>query len=75
MSILVDRRTRILVQGFTGLGGRLHTTRCRAYGQGRKAYVAGVVPGKGGQVVDGMPVFDTVREAREATGATVSLIL
>ena len=74
MSILVDRHTRVLVQGLTGLGGRLHTSRCRAYAHGRRAFVAGVTPGKGGQAVDGLPVFDNVREARDATGATVSVI-
>ena len=74
MSILIDRHTRVIVQGLTGLGGRLHTARCRAYAHGRRAFVAGVTPGKGGQVVDGLPVYDNVREARDATGATASVI-
>jgi len=74
MSILINRRTRVITQGMTGLGGRLHTARCRAYAYGRKCFVAGVTPGKGGQVMDGVPVFDTVRAARAATGADVSVI-
>jgi succinyl-CoA synthetase alpha subunit len=74
MSILVNRRTRIITQGITGRGGRLHTASGRAYANGRKCFVAGVTPGKGGQSVDGVPVFDTVREAREATVATVSIV-
>jgi len=74
MSILINRRTRVITQGMTGLGGRLHTARCRAYGNGRKCFVAGVRPGKGGQVMDGVPVFDTVRAAKAATGAEVSVI-
>jgi succinyl-CoA synthetase alpha subunit len=74
MSILIDRHTRVITQGMTGLGGRLHTARCRAYAHGRKAFVAGVTPGKGGQSMDGVPVFDTVRAAKAATGADVSVI-
>jgi succinyl-CoA synthetase alpha subunit len=74
MSILINRRSRVVTQGMTGLGGRLHTARCRAYAQGRKCFVAGVTPGKGGQVMDGVPVFDTVRKAVATTGANVSVI-
>ena len=74
MSILIHHRTRVITQGMTGLGGRLHTARCRAYANGRKCFVAGVTPGKGGQVMDGVPVFDTVRAAKAATGAEVSVI-
>jgi succinyl-CoA synthetase alpha subunit len=74
MSILINRRTRVITQGMTGLGGRLHTARCRAYANGRKGFVAGVTPGKGGQSVDGVPVYDTVRAAKSATGANVSVV-
>ncbi len=71
MSIWVDESTRIVVQGLTGREGRFHAGQCRAYGA---RIVAGVTPGKGGQEVDGVPVFDTVAEAVDATGANASLI-
>ena len=71
MSIFVDRQTRVLVQGMTGREGRFHTRRCLEYGT---RIVAGVTPGKGGQTVEGVPVFDTVAEARAATEADASLI-
>lgn len=71
MAILIDRNTRILVQGLTGGSGRRHGLLCREYGS---QVVAGVTPGKGGTQVDGIPVFDTVAEAVEVSGADVSLI-
>lgn len=72
MSILVDKDTRLLVQGITGREGAFHTEQMIAYGTN---VVAGVTPGKGGAwAVGGVPVFDTVREAVEATGANVSII-
>ncbi len=71
MSILVDGNTRLVVQGVTGREGQFHTLRNRAYGT---AVVAGVTPGKAGQDVDGIPVFNTVRDAVEATGANTSMI-
>jgi len=71
MSILVDRNTRLLVQGITGREGRFHTRRMLEYGT---KVVAGVTPGKGGDWVDGVPVFDTVKEAVEATGANTSIV-
>lgn len=73
MSILVDKNTRLLVQGITGNEGTFHTRQMLAYGTN---VVAGVTPGKGGQkaVDDKVPVFNTVREAVEATGANVSWI-
>lgn len=71
MSILVDRRTRLLVQGITGKEGSFHARACREYGT---AVVAGVTPGKGGTRQDGVPVFHTVAEAVAATGANCSLI-
>ncbi|MBW1646075.1 MAG: succinate--CoA ligase subunit alpha [Deltaproteobacteria bacterium] len=71
MSILVNKDSRILVQGITGQEGMFHTRQCVAYGT---RVVAGVTPGKGGQEMDGIPVFNTVEEAVETTGANVSLI-
>jgi succinyl-CoA synthetase alpha subunit len=71
MSVLVDGNTKILCQGFTGEAGMFHSKNSLAYGT---KLVAGVTPGKGGQTIDGVPVFDTVREARQATGATVSMV-
>lgn len=72
MSILVDKNTRLLVQGITGREGSFHAERCKAYGTN---LVAGVTPGKGGStVLDDVPVFDTVEQAIAETGANVSLI-
>ncbi|HXF97350.1 MAG TPA: succinate--CoA ligase subunit alpha [Gaiellaceae bacterium] len=71
MAILVGRETRLLVQGLTGSEGRFHGLRNRAYGT---RLVAGVTPGKGGQEVEGVPVFDTVAAAVAATGANTSAI-
>jgi succinyl-CoA synthetase alpha subunit len=71
MAIIVDRDTRLAVQGLTGSEGRFHGLRNRAYGTN---LVAGVTPGKGGQDVDGIPVFDTVADAVEQAGANTSLI-
>jgi succinyl-CoA synthetase alpha subunit len=71
MSILIDADTRLLVQGLTGSEGRFHGLRNRAYGTN---VVAGVTPGKGGQDVEGIPVFDSVADAVATTGADASLI-
>ncbi len=71
MSILIDEQTRVVVSGLTGREGRFHALRNRDYGT---KVVAGVTPGKGGSDVEGIPVFDTVAEAVEATGANASLI-
>jgi succinyl-CoA synthetase alpha subunit len=70
MAVLLARDTKVLVQGITGKEGRFHTLRNRSYGT---QVVAGVTPGKGGQEVEGIPVFDSVAEAAEATGADASL--
>lgn len=72
MSILVNSETRVLVQGITGKEGQFHTQQCIAYGT---KVVAGVTPGKGGQKMDSVPVFNTVQEARDKTGANASMIL
>jgi len=71
VAILVDERTQVVVAGITGSEGTFHSLRNRAYGT---KVVAGVTPGKAGQDVDGIPVFDTVADAIEATGANTSLI-
>jgi len=71
MAIIVDRHTRLVVQGLTGREGRFHGLRNRAYGT---EVVAGVTPGKGGQDVDGVPVFDTVADAVAETGANTTMV-
>jgi succinyl-CoA synthetase alpha subunit len=71
MAIWVDNDTRLLVQGITGKEGTFHALGCRDYGT---KVVAGVTPGKGGDKVEDIPVFDSVAEAREATGANASMI-
>ena len=72
MSVLVDKNTRLVVQGITGSAGGFHARQCMEYGTN---VVAGVTPGKGGQKFDGkVPVFDTVDEARRETGCNVSMI-
>jgi succinyl-CoA synthetase alpha subunit len=71
MAIIVDSDTRLVVQGLTGSEGRFHGTRNKRYGT---QVVAGVTPGKGGQDVEGIPVFDTVAEAVERAGANTSMV-
>jgi succinyl-CoA synthetase alpha subunit len=71
VAILIDENSRVLVQGVTGKTGRFHASRMLSYGT---RVVAGTSPGKGGQEVEGVPVFDTVAEAVEATGADVSVL-
>jgi len=71
MSVLVDRRTRVLTQGITGATGQLHTRLCREYGT---QMVAGVTPGRGGTDFEGIPIFDTVARAVAETGADASVI-
>ena len=71
MSILVDKKTRLVVQGITGREGTFHALACRDYGT---TVVAGVTPGKGGSRHEGVPVFDTVREAVAKEGANTALI-
>jgi succinyl-CoA synthetase alpha subunit len=71
MSILVNKSTRVVVQGITGKEGSFHATQCKAYGT---QMVAGVTPGKAGQEVDGIPVFNTVRDAVKKTQCDTSLI-
>lgn len=71
MSIFINNNTRVLIQGITGREGRFHCGRCLAYGT---RVVAGVTPGKGGQEVDGIPVYNTVREGALVSGANCSMV-
>jgi succinyl-CoA synthetase alpha subunit len=71
VSILIDKETRLVVQGVTGREGSFHTRQCVDYGSN---VVAGVTPGKGGQDLDGIPVFNTIQGAVQSTGANASLI-
>jgi len=71
MSILVNRETRVICQGITGKAGAFHTKGCKEYGT---KMVGGVTPGKSGETVEGLPVFDTVEEAVKQTGANASMI-
>ncbi|HOI93734.1 MAG TPA: succinate--CoA ligase subunit alpha [Syntrophobacter fumaroxidans] len=71
MSIWVDKNTRLLVQGITGREGQFHTINCKAYGTN---VVAGVTPGKGGQAVEGIPVFNTVAKAVKETKANAAMV-
>ena len=72
MSVLIDKNTKLLIQGITGSQGMLHTRGCRDYGTN---VVAGVTPGKGGQDFEGVPIFNTVQEAVKTTAANASMIL
>src|SRR5690348_4137809 len=74
MSILVNSNTKVITQGITGKTGQFHTRACRDYANGRNCFVAGVNPKKPGENFEGIPIFATVREAKAATGATVSVI-
>ncbi len=71
MSILIDKDTKVICQGFTGSQGTLHSEQALAYGT---QLVGGVTPGKGGGTHLGLPIFDTVADAVQATGATASVI-
>ena len=74
MAILIDKNTRVMTQGMTGKVGQFHTQNCIAYANGKNCFVAGVTPKKGGQNFEGVPIYDSVLEARQQTGATVSVI-
>ena len=71
MSILIDKNTKVITQGITGATGLFHAQGAREYGT---QMVGGVTPGKGGTVIDGFPVYDTVLDAIQQTGATASVI-
>jgi succinyl-CoA synthetase alpha subunit len=74
MSILIDKNTRVITQGITGKTGAFHTRLCRDYANGKACFVAGVNPSKAGENFEGIPIYGTVREAKQQTGATVSVI-
>src|SRR5437667_6158796 len=74
MSILVNKDTKVITQGITGKTGQFHTRMCRDYANGTNCFVAGVNPKKPGEDFEGIPIYATVKEAKEATGATVSVI-
>jgi succinyl-CoA synthetase alpha subunit len=74
MSILINQNSRVMTQGITGKTGQFHTRMCREYANGNQCFVAGVNPRKPGEDFEGIPVFATVKEAKAATGANVSVI-
>ena len=74
MSILVNKNSRVITQGMTGKTGQFHTRLCRDYGYGQECFVGGVNPKKAGQVWEGLPIFGSVKEAKEKTGGNVSVI-
>lgn len=74
MSILIDKNSRVITQGITGKTGQFHTRTGKEYANGKNCYVAGVTPKKGGQSFEGIPIYETVKEAKAATGANVSVI-
>ncbi|MFN7085562.1 MAG: succinate--CoA ligase subunit alpha [Burkholderiales bacterium] len=74
MSILINKNTKVITQGITGKTGQFHTKMGKEYANGKNCYVAGVTPKKGGQSYEGIPIFETVKDAKAATGATVSVI-
>jgi succinyl-CoA synthetase alpha subunit len=74
MSILIGKETKVMTQGITGKTGAFHTRLCRDYANGKSCFVAGVNPNKAGESFEGIPIYGTVQEAKEQTGATVSVI-
>lgn len=74
MSILINRNSRVMTQGITGKTGQFHTRMCREYANGNACFVAGVHPRKPGENFEGIPVYATVKEAKQETGANVSVI-
>jgi len=74
MSILVNKNTRVVTQGITGKTGQFHTRACREYANGGNCFVAGVNPKKAGEDFDGVPIFASVREAKEKTGVNASVV-
>ena len=74
MSILINKTTKVITQGITGKTGQFHTRMCRDYANGRNCFVAGVNPKRAGEDFEGIPIYGSVREAKQATGATASVI-
>ena len=74
MSILINKNTRVITQGMTGKTGQFHTRMCREYANGKECFVAGVNPKKAGESFEGVPIYGSVAEAKNQTGATVSVM-
>ncbi len=74
MSILINKHTKVLTQGITGKTGQFHTRMCRDYANGKECFVGGVNPNKAGENFEGIPIYGTVKEAMQQTGATASVI-
>ena len=74
MSILINKNTKVITQGITGKTGQFHTRMCRDYANGKNCFVAGVNPKKAGEDFEGIPIYASVKEAKQATGATVSVV-
>lgn len=74
MSILINKNTKVITQGITGKTGQFHTRMCRDYANGKNCFVAGVHPKKAGEDFEGIPIYASVKEAKQATGASVSVI-
>ena len=74
MSVLIDRNTRVVTQGITGTAGQIHTRASRAYANGQQCYVAGVNPKKAGENFEGIPIYASVKEAKEKQGVNTSVI-
>ncbi|MGL1833145.1 succinate--CoA ligase subunit alpha [Rhodocyclaceae bacterium SMB388] len=74
MSILINKDTKVITQGITGKTGMFHTSKCREYANGANCFVAGVNPKKAGEEFEGIPIYASVKEAKETQGATVSVI-
>ena len=74
MSILINKNTKVITQGITGKTGQFHTRMCRDYANGKNCFVAGVNPKKAGEDFEGVPIYASVKDAKAATGASVSVI-
>ena len=74
MSIYINKDTKVITQGITGKTGQFHTLGCQAYANGKNAFVAGVNPKKAGEKFSDIPIYATVNEAKQQTGASVSVI-
>jgi succinyl-CoA synthetase alpha subunit len=74
MSILINKNTKVITQGITGKTGQFHTEKCQEYANGKNCFVAGVNPKKAGEKIFDIPIFASVKEAKQLTGATVSVI-
>ncbi len=74
MSILINKDTKVITQGITGKTGQFHTEKCQEYANGKACFVAGVNPKKAGETIFDIPIFGSVKDAKQQTGATVSVI-